>query len=236
MKHTIFILVLASSFFSFSIAKLPELHDTTIAVFPGENPGDSLRFHEISYDGKIEKLECYSIGKTCFVSNPYGVAGDTFPFFDSASVLVSEKLENVSDSMAGFSKNLLSFLFKDYPSLLRTDTETIVSSGSQGCRDGWLFQGHECGILFAFNYKKIPAEGQNIGAGRPDKRVVWFVRDVFQMLRLATPIATKTVSKSAPIISKRIKPTTNQFLVNGRALPSRSMPARGFSPCRIITK
>jgi hypothetical protein len=225
MKPAIYIFLLCSM--GFPSQKIPELHDTTIAVFPNTNPGDSLRFRKISYDGVVEKLMCYSIGKTIF---PFKITNikskDTFPEFDSASILVSEDLKNLLDT------NKYNSLVRNFPSFLRTDTETVIKSSGAGVYTTYC-QCHSLAIVFSF----VPNKKEGISSGAIDAlRPPLVIREIFETLKRSIPTTTKIVSKSGPIVSKSIKiASKSRFLVNGRAVSPMKQNIR-LIPNRLISK
>jgi hypothetical protein len=214
--------ILIVSIFALSFAKIPELRDTTIAVFPNINPGNSLRFHEISYDGIIEKLECYAIGKTvfCLKNHP-----DSIPEFDSASILVSNKLENLND------ENYMTLL-KYFPSSIIADTGNIIQTNA-GKIETYYYQINGLAIIFSFCNSRAGERHEDLTADP-----IIFIYNIFDKLRNNSPLlTTATISKIAPLVPKAIKTVSVAYLLNGRkAPPSYLMRRNGLRSNLIILK
>jgi hypothetical protein len=226
MKTSILIIAI----FTVSFARIPELHDTTIAFFPNANIGDSIRFHEISYSDTIEQLECYPIGKTAFARYAWYIK-DTFPEFDSSSIIISTNLKTILQSKSGTTEAEImnTTLNSSHVSLLNTDIETCILVFD--CTISWIknkavfyYQGLNYGMVISFKMKESRYAENEKYTTTVDETPPLVIREIFDNLTRPT-----THVKTIPhITASAKKPIRGIFTLNGRALSKSAIRGHGL--------
>lgn len=190
MKRTIAALIMVSVL-SIPVAKIPQLNDTTIAVFPTTNPGDSLRFKKIYYNDSVESLVCYRIGKTLFPYLYWFKPGpDTFPEFDDAEILVSNSLKNIANG------DVYNSFITSFPGFFKPDTVALIKSMGPDVSTTYY---HCSGLyfIFSFNLRKVSGVDMAVLETYCDpKKPVYVIYDIFSQLPQPKPTATRIILKN----------------------------------------